>query len=102
MPADRGVAERPGRSEVGDAQLLLEREARRHHLPKDADDRGVGQRSAVVLAQAREHLRFALGPIRRAAAARLQRADRLGVHGALVQAREDLPIEHVDRIPMHA
>ncbi len=102
MLADGRVAERARRTEVCDAQALLECQACRHHLAEDADDRRVGQRAAVALAQPREHLRLAVGAIRGGAAARLQLADRLRVHGALIEAREDFAVEDVDRFAVDA
>ena len=91
---DRGVAERAGGPEVGDAQRLLERAARRHDLAEHAGDGSLRQRPGVRRVQAREHLRLALGAVRRAPA--LQLADRLRVPRALVQALEDLAIQRVD------
>ena len=85
---DRRVRKRSGGTEIRDAQRLLERETRRHHLAEDTGNRFVRQRSAVFRLQPREDLGLALGPV--GGAARLQRADRLRVRGARIERREQL------------
>ncbi len=95
---DRRVAECSRGSQVGNAQLLLERQACRHDFAEYAGHGRVGQRSGVGRHEPREHLGFAFGTI--GGAALLQLADGLGVLRARVEAREDLAVERVDRRPM--
>ena len=102
MLADCCVTERARGTEIGNSQLLLECKARRHHLAEHADDRGIRQRSAVLIAQPGEDLSLAVRPVRGAAAACLQRADGLGMHRTLVEPAENFAIEDVDRVAVHA
>jgi hypothetical protein len=89
------MRERARGAEIGNPQRLLERHARRHHLPEYAGDRFVGQRAAVLALQAAQDLRLALRPVHHPAG--LERADRLRVRGPRVEALEDLAIEGIDR-----
>jgi len=94
MLPDGFVRVRSRRAEIRDAQRLLERKARRHRLAKDLGDSLVGERPGIDGLQAREHLRLALGAVRRAPA--LERADRLRVLRSRVETLEDLEVERVD------
>ena len=94
------MAERAGRPEVGDAELLLQREAGGHHLPEHARHVLAGERARVLGDEPAEHLRLPLGPPGRPAGAGLELADRLRVAGPLVQPREHLAVEAIDRLAM--
>jgi hypothetical protein len=95
MPGDGGVAERAGRPQIRDLELLLQRQACRHDLPEDAGHGGVRQRPRIAGRKRGEDLGLAFRPV--GARPFLQRADRLRVPRARIEVGQDLAVERVDR-----
>ena len=95
------VAERSGRTEIRHAQRLLERAARRHHLPEDPRDVLVGA-AVPRFAACRpcKYLRLALRPVCERAAPPSARRSPARARRAHWRRFEDLAIQGVDRLSM--